>query len=86
MRARHLVKVSTVILGATLIARHAGEMIGELALAMTRGLGAGALAQTIHPYPTQAEAWKRLGDQYNRTRLKPWIKRLFERYFAWLRS
>lgn len=73
------------ILGATVVARHAGELIGEVALAMTEGLSAGSLANTIHPYPTQAEVWKRLGDTYNRTRLEPWIKRLFERYFAWVR-
>jgi len=73
------------ILGATVVARHAGEMIGEVCLAMTEGLSAGSLSKTIHPYPTQAEVWKRLGDGYARTRLKPWIKRLFERYFGWRR-
>jgi pyruvate/2-oxoglutarate dehydrogenase complex dihydrolipoamide dehydrogenase (E3) component len=69
------------ILGATVVARHAGEMLGEVVLAMTEGLPAGALSRTVHAYPTQAEVWKRLGDAYNRTRLKPWILRLFERYF-----
>jgi len=73
------------ILGATVVARHAGEMIGEVCLAMTEGLSAGSLSKTIHPYPTQAEVWKHLGDAYARTRLKPWIKRLFERYFGWRR-
>lgn len=73
------------ILGATLVARHAGEMIGEATLAMTAGLKVGAFAKTIHPYPTQAEVWKRLGDAHARTRLKPWIKRLFERYLSFRR-
>lgn len=73
------------ILGATVVARHAGEMIGEMALAVTQRLSASALARTVHPYPTQAEVWKRLGDAHNRTRLKPWIKRLFERYLGWRR-
>lgn len=73
------------ILGATVVARHAGEMIGEASLAMTEGLRASALSKAIVPYPTQAEVWKRLGDAHARTRLKPWIKRLFERYFAWRR-
>jgi len=73
------------ILGATVVARHAGEMVGEVCLAMTEGLSASSLSKTIHPYPTQAEVWKRLGDAYARTRLKPWIKRLFERYFGWRR-
>ncbi|MEO8841457.1 MAG: mercuric reductase [Kofleriaceae bacterium] len=65
------------IVGATLVSRHAGETIGELALAMTHGLGLGALASTIHPYPTQAEAVRKLGDAYQRTRLTPRVRRLF---------
>jgi pyruvate/2-oxoglutarate dehydrogenase complex dihydrolipoamide dehydrogenase (E3) component len=64
------------ILGATLVSRHAGETIGELALAMTHGLGLGDLAATIHPYPTQAEAVRKLGDAYQRTRLTPRVRRL----------
>lgn len=64
------------ILGATLVARHAGETIGELALAMTHGLSLGALASTIQPYPTQAEAVRKLGDAYQRTRLTPRVQRV----------
>ncbi|RMF13998.1 MAG: mercuric reductase [Candidatus Dadabacteria bacterium] len=59
------------IFGATIVARHAGEMIGELVLAMTHGIGLGGIASTIHPYPTQSEAIRKLGDAYNRTRLTP---------------
>jgi pyruvate/2-oxoglutarate dehydrogenase complex dihydrolipoamide dehydrogenase (E3) component len=70
------------ILGATVVARHAGDMIGELTLAMTAGVGLGRLANVIHPYPTQAEAIRQTGDLYNRTRLTPLVKALFER---WLR-
>ncbi len=73
------------IVGATVVARHAGEMISELTLAMTAGLGLATLARTIHPYPTQAEAIKRVADAYNRTRLTPFVKRLMGRWFAWLR-
>jgi len=57
------------ILGATLVSQHAGESIGEAALAVRLGLKMGALADTIHPYPTQAEAWKRLGDLWSARRL-----------------
>ena len=39
-----------------IVARHAGEMISELTLAMVGGLGLKTLARTIHPYPTQADA------------------------------
>jgi pyruvate/2-oxoglutarate dehydrogenase complex dihydrolipoamide dehydrogenase (E3) component len=73
------------IVGATVVARHAGEMISELTLAMVGRLGLGALARTIHPYPTQAEAIKRVADAYNRTRLTPFVKGLFQKWLAWMR-
>jgi pyruvate/2-oxoglutarate dehydrogenase complex dihydrolipoamide dehydrogenase (E3) component len=73
------------IVGATVVARHAGEMISELTLAMVGGLGLGTLARTIHPYPTQAEAIKRVADAYNRTRLTPFFKWLFQKWLAWMR-
>jgi pyruvate/2-oxoglutarate dehydrogenase complex dihydrolipoamide dehydrogenase (E3) component len=73
------------ILGATIVAAHAGDMISELTLAMVGGLGLGTIAKTIHPYPTQAEAIKKIGDAYNRTRLTPTVKWLFEKWLAWTR-
>src|SRR5579883_2007723 len=57
------------ILGATIVAKHAGEMINGLSLAITSGIGLRALAQVIHAYPTQAEAIKMAADAYCRTRL-----------------
>ena len=74
------------ILGATIVAEHAGEMISELTLAMTHGLGLGKIASTIHPYPTQAEALRKLGDAYNRTRLTPRVRAIFQRLLAWRRG
>jgi pyruvate/2-oxoglutarate dehydrogenase complex dihydrolipoamide dehydrogenase (E3) component len=73
------------ILGATIVAAHAGEMISELTLAMVGRLGLRTIANTIHPYPTQAEAIKKLGDAYNRTRLTPTVKWLFEKWLSWAR-
>ena len=73
------------IVGATIVAEHAGEMIGEIVLAMKHRIGLGRLAATIHPYPTVAEAIRKCGDAYNRTRLTPFVKRLFERWLAWTR-
>ena len=52
---------------------------------MTAEQGLGTLAKIIFPYPTQAEAIKRVGDAYNRTRLTPLVKRLFEKWLAWRR-
>ncbi len=81
----HVRKGSDKILGATVVARHAGEMISELTLAMSAGVGLGALASVIHPYPTQAEAIKQVADAYNRTRLTPQVKRLFSTWLRWTR-
>ena len=73
------------ILGATIVASHAGEMISEVTCAMAGKVGLSALAGVIHPYPTQAEAIRATGDLYNRTRLTPLVKNLFTRYLAWRR-
>jgi pyruvate/2-oxoglutarate dehydrogenase complex dihydrolipoamide dehydrogenase (E3) component len=73
------------ILGATIVAEHAGDMISEITLAMAGRIGLGKLANVIHPYPTQAEAIKRLGDAYSRTRLTPLVKSLFQRWLTWRR-
>jgi pyruvate/2-oxoglutarate dehydrogenase complex dihydrolipoamide dehydrogenase (E3) component len=82
----HLLTGTDKILGATIVARHAGEMIGEFSLAITNGLGLSAIGTTIHPYPTQAEAIKRLADMYNRTRLTPFVKRLLSGWLKWQRG
>ncbi len=73
------------LLGATAVARHAGEMIGEPALAVGRGLTAADLSATVHPYPTQAEAWRKLGDAWQRTRLTPRARRVLSTLIAWRR-
>ncbi len=65
------------ILGATIVARHAGEMINEITLAIVAKRGLSTLASVIHPYPTQAEAIKRAADTYyRRALLTPRIKKL----------
>ena len=64
-------KGSDTILGATIVARHAGEMIGEITLAMVTKQGLNAISGVIHPYPTQAEAIKKAADSYRRTLLTP---------------
>tara|TARA_R110002073_G_scaffold7245_21_gene41464 strand:- start:1838 stop:3451 length:1614 start_codon:yes stop_codon:yes gene_type:complete len=62
------------IVGATIVAENAGDMISEITLAMTAGVGLGKIGSAIHPYPTQAEAIRKLGDQFSRTRLTPLSK------------
>jgi pyruvate/2-oxoglutarate dehydrogenase complex dihydrolipoamide dehydrogenase (E3) component len=81
----HVRKGTGEILGATIVARHAGEMISEISVAMAARLGLGRLASAIHPYPTHAEAIRQCGDAYNRTRLTPAVKKLFERWLSWTR-
>ena len=68
------------IVGATIVAGHAGDLITLLTAAMVGGAGLGKLAGTIFPYPTQAEAIKAVANQYMRTRLTPGVKRLFEAF------
>ena len=82
----HLQKGSDKILGATIVARHAGEMINEFSLAISSGLGLGTIASTIHPYPTQAEVVKKLADLYNRGRLTPFVRRLLAGWLNWQRG
>ena len=81
----HVRRSTDRIVGATIVARHAGEMISEVTLAMMGGVGLGRLASVIHPYPTQAEAIRQVGDMYNRTRLTPRVKRLFAAWLRWTR-
>ncbi|HLJ10556.1 MAG TPA: mercuric reductase [Planctomycetaceae bacterium] len=81
----HVLKGTDRIAGATILAPHAGEMISEITLAMTAGLGLKTLAKLIHPYPTQTDAVKRAADAYSRTRLTPRVRRLFEKWLAWRR-
>ena len=81
----HVKKGRDKIVGATIVASHAGDLISEITLAMTHGLGLSKIGSTIHPYPTQAEAIRRLGDQYSRTRLTPLVKSLFQKWLTWTR-
>jgi pyruvate/2-oxoglutarate dehydrogenase complex dihydrolipoamide dehydrogenase (E3) component len=81
----HVKKGTDRILGATIVAEHAGDMISELTLAIVAGVGLGSISSVIHPYPTQAEAIRKAADAYNRTRLTPFVKRMFEKWFSWLR-
>jgi pyruvate/2-oxoglutarate dehydrogenase complex dihydrolipoamide dehydrogenase (E3) component len=69
------------ILGATLVAEHAGDMIGELCLAVTHGIGLDKIAGVIHPYPTQGEVVKKAADTWRRGKLTPTVKKIFDWFF-----
>ncbi|MGH7950063.1 MAG: mercuric reductase [Candidatus Binataceae bacterium] len=81
----HVKAGTDAIVGATVVAAHAGEMLSELTMAIVGGIRLGKIAEVIHPYPTQAEAIKKIGDAYNRTRLTPTVKRIFETWLRWTR-
>ncbi|MGD9071197.1 MAG: FAD-containing oxidoreductase [Desulfobacterales bacterium] len=81
----HVKKGSDQILGATIVGSHAGDMISEITVAMQAGMGLGKLASVIHPYPTAAEAIRQCGDAYNRSRLTPTVKKIFNRLMAFKR-
>ena len=71
------------ILGATVVARHAGEMINGLTVAISSGIGLRAFARVMHSYPTQADAIKLAADAYTCARLTPTLKFLSRCWLAW---
>ncbi|MCA9153930.1 MAG: FAD-dependent oxidoreductase, partial [Planctomycetales bacterium] len=81
----HVRRGSDKVVGATIVGSHAGEMISEICLAMTNNVGLKKISAAIHPYPTQTEAIRKLGDQYNRTRLTPTVQWMFEKWLRWTR-
>ncbi len=73
------------IIGATIVGRDAGEQLAGICIAMTHGVGLGALAKTVLPYPTRSEYLRRLSDICNRGRLTPRVKSLMGHWFRWTR-
>ena len=69
------------ILGATIVAEHAGDLIAEVTMAMTNGLGLGAIGKTIHPYPTQGEVVRKVADAWRRQKLTSTARALFRLWF-----
>jgi pyruvate/2-oxoglutarate dehydrogenase complex dihydrolipoamide dehydrogenase (E3) component len=81
----HCKRGADTIVGATIVCRHAGEIISEITTAMVNDIGLGDFSAVIHPYPTQAEAIRKAADAYNRSRLTPGIKRVLTSWFSWMR-
>jgi pyruvate/2-oxoglutarate dehydrogenase complex dihydrolipoamide dehydrogenase (E3) component len=78
----HILDGTDTILGATIVARHAGDMINEITLAMVAGIGLRTLSRVIHAYPTQAEAIRQAAKAYNHSRLTPRIRARLKRWLA----
>ena len=81
----HIQKGSDKILGATIVAAHAGEMISEFSVLMKAGLGAKTIAGTIHPYPTQAEVNKKVVNLWRKAHFTPATRNRLMKLFAWMR-
>jgi pyruvate/2-oxoglutarate dehydrogenase complex dihydrolipoamide dehydrogenase (E3) component len=77
----HVARGSDRILGATLVAEHAGDLISEITLAMTAGIGLSKIGATIHPYPTRAEVMRKAADAWRRRKLTPAARSVLARWF-----
>jgi pyruvate/2-oxoglutarate dehydrogenase complex dihydrolipoamide dehydrogenase (E3) component len=81
----HIKKGTDKILGATIVAAHAGDLISEFSVAMKAGAGAKTIAGTIHPYPTQAEVNKKVVNLWRKAHFIQRTKTLLTKLFAWMR-
>ncbi|HLF95668.1 MAG TPA: FAD-dependent oxidoreductase [Methylococcaceae bacterium] len=80
-RAKVVVSPRGRLLGAALCGPHAGELIHEYVLALSKGMTVSDLAGVIHIYPTLAQINRRVAELHLKTQLTPgrrrWIQRLF---------
>jgi pyruvate/2-oxoglutarate dehydrogenase complex dihydrolipoamide dehydrogenase (E3) component len=74
------------ILGATIIGQNAGEILAEVTFAMKHKMGLRKILQTIHPYPTWAEANKYASGQFGLARKPEALLKWAERWFRWQRG
>ncbi len=81
----HVKKGTDEIIGATIVATHAGDLISEYTLAMKGKLGLNTIAGTIHPYPTQAEVIKKTANAWRKATLTETKKQLLGKLFSWTR-
>ncbi|GMV51913.1 MAG: Mercuric reductase [Nitrospirae bacterium] len=82
----HIQKGTDKILGATIVAARAGDMINEFSVLMKAGAGAKTIAGTIHPYPTQAEVNKKVVNLWRKAHFTEGQKNLLRKWFAWDRK
>ncbi len=81
----HVKKGTDTIIGATIVAAHAGDMLSEITLAMKAGVGLSTITGTIHPYPTQAEVIKKAANAWRKATFTEGKKRILSRWFSWTR-
>jgi pyruvate/2-oxoglutarate dehydrogenase complex dihydrolipoamide dehydrogenase (E3) component len=81
----HVQKGTDKILGATVVAAHAGDMISEVTALMNAGGGLKTLTGTIHPYPTQAEVLKKAANLWRKAHFTDTQKSILTKWFEWTR-
>jgi pyruvate/2-oxoglutarate dehydrogenase complex dihydrolipoamide dehydrogenase (E3) component len=77
---------SDLILGATIIGPHAGELLAEFNLAVKNRLGLKAILGTIHPYPTFSEVNKSVATEWRKKSIPQRLLPFAQKYFAWKRG
>jgi pyruvate/2-oxoglutarate dehydrogenase complex dihydrolipoamide dehydrogenase (E3) component len=81
----HLQKGTDKILGATIVAAHAGDLISEISVLMKAGAGARTLGATIHPYPTQAEVNKKAVNLWRKAHFTDGQRNVLKKWFSFVR-
>lgn len=81
----HIRKGSDHIVGATIVASRAGDLISEVTALMRAGAGVKVLTATIHPYPTQAEVTKKAANLWRKAHFTDGQKNLLKKWFTWAR-
>jgi pyruvate/2-oxoglutarate dehydrogenase complex dihydrolipoamide dehydrogenase (E3) component len=74
------------ILGVTIVGAHAGELAASFAIAMQGGIGLRRILATVLPYPTRAEAAKRVAGAWRQQRTGARSLVLLEGFNRWRRG
>ncbi len=81
----HVRKGTDTLLGATIVGSHAGDLINEFSVLMKAGAGIKVIANTIHPYPTQAEVNKKVVTAWRKAHFTDGAKKILRTWFTWCR-
>jgi pyruvate/2-oxoglutarate dehydrogenase complex dihydrolipoamide dehydrogenase (E3) component len=73
------------IVGATVVASGAGELVSVITLAMRHGGSLADLSSAVFPYPTLSLALRQAGDAYRRSAVTPKVRKALQYYFQVLR-
>jgi pyruvate/2-oxoglutarate dehydrogenase complex dihydrolipoamide dehydrogenase (E3) component len=74
------------VLGATIVAPNAGDLIVPWILAIKMGVGLKAMQSLIYPYPTISEAGRAAAGEWRKVHSSERVLRLAERWNAWRRG